>query len=256
MIKNMTKGNPAKLIILFSLPMLLGNVFQQFYNLVDSAVVGKCVGTQALAAVGSTTSAVFLITGFAAGVATGFSVVMSQRFGAGDNAGLRRAYAMTLLISAIMSAVLTYVSLRYTRRLLVLMRTPEDIIEDASLYIGIVFAGLFATIFYNVLSGAMRALGDSVSPLIFLIVCSLLNVGLDLLFVIYFKMGVKGVAWATVISQLVSAIMCLIRLAAVKELRLKPGDFIPDFKIIFQILKIGPWDFRCPLPQSELWQFR
>ena len=134
MVNNLTKGNPTRLILLFSLPMIIGNIFQQFYNLVDSAVVGRYVSVGALAAVGSTGSIVFLITGFAAGVATGFSVVISQRFGADDHDGVRSAYAATIVISTIMSVVLTVVSLYYMEDLLRLMKTPDDIFEDAAKY--------------------------------------------------------------------------------------------------------------------------
>ena len=249
LVNNLTKGNPTRLILLFSLPMIIGNIFQQFYNLVDSAVVGRYVSVGALAAVGSTGSIVFLITGFAAGVATGFSVVISQRFGADDHDGVRSAYAATIVISTIMSVVLTVVSLYYMEDLLRLMKTPDDIFEDAAKYLEIIFLGMTTTIFYNVLSSVMRALGDSVTPLIFLIVCSILNIALDLLFVVVFGMGVEGVAYATILAQFISAILCFIKIGvSIKILRLHPKDFIPRFKIIWQILKIGlPMGFQTSI---------
>lgn len=209
MIKDMTKGSPIKLITLFAMPMLLGNIFQQFYNLADTAIVGNYVGVNALAAVGATGSLNFMIIGFATGVATGFSVVLSKRFGANDIKGVKKAYAMSVVISFIISVLLTVFSLVFMRPVLTLMGTPQNIMGDALDYLNIIFGGLTATVFYNVLSGVMRALGDSKTPLIFLIVSSVINIVLDILFVNTFKLGIEGAALATIISQIISVLLCL-----------------------------------------------
>jgi len=240
MIKDMTKGSPIKLIILFALPMLLGNIFQQFYNLADTAIVGKFVGVDALAAVGATTAINFMIVGFATGVATGFSVVLSKRFGANDISGVKKAYTMSIEISLVISIVLTVLSLIFMHPILVLMDTPEEILDEAISYLSIIFGGLTATIFYNVLSGVMRALGDSKTPLIFLIISSILNVVLDILFVRTFELGIEGAALATIISQIISVMLCFLDIKLkFGILKVSKSDFVPCFKTIGEILKIG-----------------
>ena len=178
-----------RLLLRFSLPMLVGNIFQQFYSMVDAMIVGRFVGVDALAAVGATGGMSFLVLGFVIGLANGFCVVVSQRFGARDEAGLRRCVAMTMLRA---------------------MNTPENIFSYSAAYIGIIFLGLGASLFYNLFSGLLRAVGDSKTPLYFLCLSSALNVVLDLLFVVTFSMGVAGAAWATILSQGVSALLCLV----------------------------------------------
>ena len=210
MVKDMTAGSPTKLILSFSLPLLIGNIFQQLYNMADAVVVGRFIGTGALAAVGSTGAISFLVLGFVIGLTGGFSVVMAQRFGAEDRDGLRQSVAMSFYIGGGMTVLLTAVSVLLTHPLLRFMDTPPDIYRDAHTYILIIFAGTGATVFYNLVSGILRALGDSKTPLYFLILSSLINVGLDLLFVITFRMGVAGAAYATVIAQVVSGLLCLV----------------------------------------------
>ena len=210
MTNDMTKGNPTKLILLFSIPLLIGNIFQQFYSMVDTIIVGRFVGVDALAAVGATSSMVFLVNGFATGLSSGFAVLVSQRFGAKDEKGLRKAVASAITLTVISVVVITIVSLLGAMPLLKLMNTPENIIGDAYLYIKIIYAGVVATVAYNLIASILRALGDSKTPLYFLIVSSVLNVILDLVFIINFNMGVAGAAYATIISQGVSAILCLI----------------------------------------------
>ena len=210
MVRDMTSENPTKLILSFSIPLLIGNVFQQLYSMVDTIVVGRYLGVQALAAVGATGSLSFLVLGFINGITSGFSVLVAQSFGAGDEKRMRHFVAMSVYLGLIVSAVLTLSTILLTRDILNLMQTPEDIIDTSEVYIKIIFAGILATMFYNLLAGA---LGDSKTPLYFLILSSILNIGLDLFFVINMKSGVPGVAYATVISQAVSAIACLFYMA-------------------------------------------
>lgn len=213
MVRDMTSENPTKLILSFSIPLLIGNVFQQLYSMVDTIVVGRYLGVQALAAVGATGSLSFLVLGFINGITSGFSVLVAQSFGAGDEKRMRHFVAMSVYLGLIVSAVLTLSTILLTRDILNLMQTPEDIIDTSEVYIKIIFAGILATMFYNLLAGVLRALGDSKTPLYFLILSSILNIGLDLFFVINMKSGVPGVAYATVISQAVSAIACFFYMA-------------------------------------------
>ena len=172
MTNDMTNGNPVKLILLFSIPLLIGNIFQQFYNMVDTIIVGRFVGVDALAAVGATSSMVFLVNGFATGLSSGFAVLVSQRFGAKDEKGLRKAVASAITLTIISVVIITIVSLLGAMPLLKLMNTPENIINDAYLYIKIIYAGVIATVAYNLIASILRALGDSKTPLYFLIISS------------------------------------------------------------------------------------
>lgn len=239
-VKDMTAGSPARLILSFSLPLLVGNIFQQLYNMVDAMVVGRFIGTGALAAVGSTGAISFLVLGFVIGLTGGFSVVTAQRFGADDQDGLRQAVAISFYIGAGMTVVLTAVSVLLTHPLLRFMDTPPDIYADAYTYIVIIFAGSGATVFYNLVSGVLRALGDSRTPLYFLILSSLINVGLDLLFIIPFQMGVAGAAYATVIAQVVSGLLCLLyMLRRYPILKLRRDDWRLRKSWCVQHLKLG-----------------
>ena len=210
MTKDMTTGSPVKLILFFSIPLLIGNIFQQFYSMVDTIIVGRFLGVKALAAVGSTGSMSFLILGFVLGLCSGFSVLISQKFGANDNEGLREAVASSIILSVIMAIIITIISIFTAKPLLHLMNTPNDIINDSYSYIVVIYAGTTAAFFYNMISSILRALGDSKTPLYFLIVSSILNIILDLVFIINFKMGVAGAAYATVIAQGVAGLLCLI----------------------------------------------
>lgn len=176
--------------------------------MVDTIIVGRCIGNDALAAVGSTGALSFLILGFAMGITSGFSVIASQRFGAQDEEGVKRSAAASTLLCIFITILLTAISLLTVKPLLHLMNTPEDIFQDAYIYISIIFIGIGASIYYNMIAGILRALGDSKTPLYFLILSSLLNIGLDLLFILTFSMGVAGAAWATILSQLISAVLC------------------------------------------------
>lgn len=210
MTNDMTVGNPRSLILRFAIPLIIGNVFQQFYNVVDSIVVGRFIGVNALAAVGATGSLVFLIMGVVMGMTSGFSVLIAQSFGAKDDKRIRHFIIMSAYLCIIITIILTVFTLLTIDKILIAMNTPDKIFEDSSSYLKIIYAGIGITMLYNMLSAILRALGDSKSPLYFLMVSSVLNVALDLLFVIVYKMGVPGVAYATVIAQGVSAVLCLI----------------------------------------------
>lgn len=240
MTNDMTTGNPVKLILYFSIPLLIGNIFQQFYSMVDTIIVGRFIGVEALASVGSTGSMVFLVNGFVMGLTSGFSVLVSQKFGAKDENGMRKAVASAINLSIIAIIVITLISVISAKPLLNLMNTPSNIIDDAYTYILIIYAGVIATFFYNMISGILRALGDSKTPLYFLIIASVLNVVLDLVFIINFSMGVAGAAYATIISQGVSSLLCLIyTYKKYKILRFRKGDFTVKKQYYYKHLKMG-----------------
>lgn len=236
---DMTKGNPLKLLIYFSIPLLIGNIFQQLYSMVDTIIVGRFVGQQALAAVGSTGSMFFLVNGFLVGLTSGFSVLVAQKFGAKDEEGVRKAVASNILLSLGMTFLTTVVMLMLKDKLLHIMNTPDNIYQDANTYITIIYAGIFTQSCYNMAAGILRALGDSRTPLYFLIISSIVNIILDLVFIINFNMGVAGAAYATNVAQGVSAILCLVySYKRYSILRLKKEDFkgnLEYYKIHFNI---------------------
>ena len=209
MVKDLTSGNPLKLILMFSLPLVLGNLFQQFYNMADTIIVGKCLGVNALAAVGATGSLNFLIMGFATGTCSGLTIPVAQYFGAKDEDNVRRCVANSFYVVLALAVVLTTVTMLFTRQILELMQTPADIIDGSYSYLIVIFGGMGVTLLYNLLSGILRALGDSKTPLYFLVIASLLNVVLDLVFIQAFHTGVEEAAYATVISQGGAALLCL-----------------------------------------------
>ena len=210
MTKDMTDGRPLKLIISFAIPMFLGMLFQQFYSMVDTVIVGKFLGVGPLAGVGSTGSLNFLVIGFCTGVCNGFAIPVSQMFGAKRDSELRRFVANSAWLCVIFSLVITLVTVAFCRPILQLMRTPEDIFEYAYVYIVIIFLGIPTTFLYNVTAAVIRSLGDSRSPVVFLAIASGINILLDIVFIVIFHMGVEGPALATVISQGVSGISCLL----------------------------------------------
>ncbi|MGI5894711.1 MAG: MATE family efflux transporter [Candidatus Merdivicinus sp.] len=240
MVKDLTEGKPLKLILMFSLPILLGCLFQQFYSMADTIIVGKCIGVQALAAVGSTGSLNFLILGFATGICSGLSIPISQYFGAKDFDRVRQCAANSLYVVAAVTLFLTAITMLFTRQILELMQTPSDIFEGAYNYIIVIFAGMGVTLLYNLLSGILRALGDSKTPLYFLVISSLLNIVLDLLFIQVIGMNVEGAAYATVISQAVSALLCLFYIIwKFPILRLHRQDWTFNWGHIYRMLGIG-----------------
>ena len=207
---DMTKGPIAKALFSFTIPILIGNIFQQFYAIADTIIVGRTLGSNALAAVGSTGTINFLVLGFALGIASGFAVVTSQKFGAEDEKGIRQSVSNGIMLLVLICAVMTAVSTLSMRKILIIMNTPDDIFMGAYTYIMIICAGLTATVFYNLFAGFLRAVGNSRVPLYFLLLSSALNIILDLVFIICFSWGIAGAAIATVFSQLVSAIGSLI----------------------------------------------
>jgi putative MATE family efflux protein len=209
MTKDLAEGSPFKLIVGFSLPLLLGNLFQQFYSVVDTIIVGKFLGVENLAAVGSTGAINFLIVGFCIGVGNGFALPIAHKFGAKDYKTLRQYVASSVQLSVVVAVVMTGATVIFCRPLLQLMQTPSNIIKQADSYIRIIFAGIPVLFMYNLLAGIIRSLGDSKTPVVFLIISSILNITLDLLFIAVLHTGVAGAALATVISQLVSGILCL-----------------------------------------------
>ncbi|OJF77293.1 MAG: MATE family efflux transporter [Treponema sp. CETP13] len=210
MTKDLTEGSPFKLIVGFSLPLLLGNLFQQFYSVVDTVIVGKFLGVESLAGVGSTGAVNFLIIGFCMGVGNGFALPIANKFGAKDYKTLRQYVASSIQLSVAFVLFFTVVTVVLCRPLLRLMQTPDNIIEQADSYIRIIFAGIPILFMYNLLASIIRSLGDSKTPVYFLIVSSLLNIVLDLFFIVGLKTGVRGAGFATVISQLVSGILCIL----------------------------------------------
>lgn len=209
-VKDLTTGSPLKLILGFAVPMLLGYLFQQFYNMVDTIIVGQCLGVTALAAVGSTGSINFMINGFCMGVCSGFAIPVAQKFGAGDYKGMRKFVATSAWLAAVFSALMTAVVGILCMDILRWMDTPSDIIDGAYQYIFVIFMGIPVTYLYNLLAGIIRSLGDSKTPVYFLLLSSVLNIGLDLITILVLGMGVGGPAYATVIAQGFSAVLCLI----------------------------------------------
>lgn len=210
MTNDMTKGSPIKLILSFMVPLLIGNIFQQFYNMADTIIVGRTISVEALAAVGATGSISFLIVGFVQGVTSGFAVITAQRFGAGSENGVRRSVATSIILGIAVTIVMTAISVLAARPLLEIMKTPSDIIDDSYNYIIVIFEGIAAAVFFNLFSSILRSLGDSKTPLVFLIIASIINIILDFVFILTFKMGVAGAGWATVIAQFISGILCFV----------------------------------------------
>lgn len=208
--KDMTSGSTMTLILGFAVPLLLGMLFQQVYSLVDTIIVGRFLGVSALAAVGATGSINFLIVGFCQGICNGFALPVAQRFGAKDFDGLRKYVGNSAVLSIIFGGTITLITVIACRPILELMQTPSDIIDLSYNYIVVIFAGIPAIMLYNILSAYLRSLGDSITPVIFLVLSAALNIGLDLLFIVTFKWGVFGAAFATVLSQAVSGILCLL----------------------------------------------
>ncbi|WP_031389450.1 MATE family efflux transporter [Kineothrix alysoides] len=207
---DMTKGSPSKLIVKFIIPLIIGNIFQQLYTMVDTIIVGRFLGVQALAAVGATGTITFLIFGFMQGLTTGFTVLTAQRFGAGDIEGLKKSVGNAVFLSVIVTVIMTIVSIAGMDKLLSIMNTPEDIFEMSKTFVVIMCIGMMCTVFYNLLASFLRAVGNSKVPLYFLMIAAVLNVVLDLFLIVVIPLGVAGAAIATVISQGVSGVLCLI----------------------------------------------
>lgn len=240
MVKDMTYGNSAKQILFFALPLMVGNLFQQFYNMADSMIVGRTLGTDALGAVCSTGSLNFLVMGFVIGLSSGFCIPVAQFFGAKDYRNLRRSVTNMIYLAIGITAVLTLLTAIFTDDILRLMGTPDDIFEEAYDYIIVIFMGMSATMFYNILAGLLRALGDSRSPLIFLIIASVINIGLDFFLILVCDMGVAGAGVATVVAQIVSGLLCLFYIIKKSTvLRLQKSDWRPSLTMMKKLLYLG-----------------
>lgn len=209
MTRDMTEGSPVKLILRFALPLLLGNLFQQTYNIIDAAIVGKCLGEEELASVGASSSVQFLILGFCIGVCCGFAIPVAQYFGGKKYDTMRESIFHAAILSAGIALILTVLCALSCSQILHMLSTPDKIFENAYRYLLIIFLGIPFTILYNLLSGIMRAVGDSRTPFFFLAFSTALNIVLDLTFIVVIKLGVSGAALATILSQAVSAILCL-----------------------------------------------
>ena len=210
MTRDLTEGRPLKLIVSFALPMLFGVLFQQLYSFVDTAVVGRYLGAERLAAVGATGSVNFLVIGLCLGLCSGFSIPIAQAFGAKDDGEVRRCVWHAVVLSAVLSVVFAALSTVLCKPLLRLMNTPEEILDHSASYIGIIFAAIPCCVLYNMAGGILRSLGDSRTPVVFLVLASVVNIVLDLLLIIVFRMDVAGAAVATAVSQLLSGIGCVI----------------------------------------------
>lgn len=249
MTKDLTSGSPLKVILMFTFPLVLGNLFQQFYALADTIIVGRFCGVSALASVGATGSVNYLILGFVIGVCNGFAIPIAQLFGARDYKDLRRHVANAAWLCIAASVVLTIATVALTRPMMQLMQTPDDIIDGAVIYIGWIFAGIPFIFLYNMVAAIMRALGDSKTPLYFLILTSALNIGLDLLFVIPFKFGVFGAALATDISQVISGVLSFIYLCRKFDvLKMQKDDLAFSKKACVRLMGIGvPMGLQCSI---------
>lgn len=240
MTNDMTSGNPIKLIISFMIPVCLGNIFQQFYNIADSIIAGQFLGVDALAAIGSTGSLIFFVTGWLNGLSSGFAIYVAQCFGAKDYKRMRHYIAMSIYLCIFFTVIMTVGFLIANEPILRLMNAPEELLGDIKWYMEIIYAGLFATCAYNALAAVLRALGDSKSPLYFLIISAVINVVLDIVFIVVFGMGVEGCGYATVIAQGISAWLCLVYIAKKFDvLKLHKEDFCFSMNSVKKLLALG-----------------
>ena len=237
--RDMTQGSPTRLILGFCLPIVAGNLFQQFYSLVDTLVIGRVEGVTALAAVSSAGWLDWLVLSIAMGMAQGFGIQIAQSFGAKDTPELRRAAGQGLLLSALVVALVGCLAQWLLRPVLVLMRTPDNTIDLTCLYLRIIFGGLPLVMAYNLFSGYLRAIGDSRTPLVAMTTAALCNIALDILFVATFRWSVTGVAAATVMSQGISCLICFIALARLPLMRLSRGDLRPNRPMIRRLIGLG-----------------
>lgn len=238
--KELTSGSPIKLITFFMLPIFLGNIFQQLYNLVDALIVGRIIGINALAAVGATSPIIFMIISFIFASTQGFTVITAQKFGAREYDLVKKSLAASIVLSAALTIIVTLISAPFSYQMLAFLRTPADIIHMADTYLFIMLVGIFATVFYNLSSNIIRALGDSKTPLYFLIFASILNIFLDIYFIVNLKMGIVGAGWATVLSQAISTILCLAFMFwKFPILRLKKEDWIVSKDFYMEHLRVG-----------------
>ncbi len=246
---DLTKGKPIKQIIYFTIPLLIGNIFQQVYTLSDTIIVGRTIGVKALAAVGATGSLSFLIIGIAQGATNGFAIIAARRYGAGDFKGIKRSFATSIVISAGLSAILSAISMTFCGQILRLMQTPADIINDSYTFLVIQFAGIFIIVAYNLFANMIRAMGDSRTPLVFLVIACVINIGLELLFIVVFKWGIAGASSATLLAELISAVLCLLYIyRRFPLLQIHRSDFKISLQEIKDHLRLGlPMGFQSSI---------
>lgn len=240
MAKDMTSGKPIKLIWNFTIPLLIGNLFQQLYNMADTFIVGRTIGVHALASVGSTGSIIFLILGFANGLTAGLAIPLAQRYGAKDYLGVKRSFYVSILISAVVAILLTILSMIFCRQILEIMQTPVEIIDGAYDYLMVIFAGIFSSMAFNLLSNIFRSIGDAKTPLYFLVIACIMNIILDVVFIAGFGMGVEGAGYATVLSQIFSALACILYIwKKIPILRLNSKDFVAESSDVKEHVRIS-----------------
>ena len=233
--KTLTEGTPWKQILLFSIPIFWGNVFQLLYSLVDTKIVGSTLGTEALAAVGSVSTLHTLMTGFLNGLTLGFSLITAMCFGAKNRKRLKKTFAAAISLGVLTTLALVLMLIIFLHPVLNLLHVPQAQFEMAYAYISVLIVGLFATLFYNLCANTLRAIGDALTPLIFLIVATVSNIGLDYLFILGFQMGVQGAAYATVLAQLLSVVLCLIRIfRKFPILHIQKEDFRFDRELMYK----------------------
>lgn len=238
--KTLTEGTPWKQILLFSIPIFWGNVFQLLYSLVDTKIVGSTLGTEALAAVGSVSTLHTLMTGFLNGLTLGFSLITAMCFGAKNRKRLKKTFASAISLGVLTTLALVLMLMIFLHPVLNLLHVPQAQFEMAYAYISVLIVGLFATLFYNLCANTLRAIGDALTPLIFLIVATVSNIGLDYLFILGFQMGVQGAAYATVLAQLLSVVLCLIRIfRKFPILHIQKEDFRFDRELMAEMYKSG-----------------
>ena len=238
--KTLTEGTPWKQILLFSIPIFWGNIFQLLYSLVDTKIVGSTLGTEALAAVGSVSTLHTLMPGFLNGLTLGFSLITAMCFGADNMKRLKKSFAMTIELGVLTTAVLVVVLMFVLQPLLHLLNVTEEQFAMSYAYISVLIVGLFATVLYNLCANTLRAIGDSLTPLLFLILATVSNIGLDYLFILEFHMGVQGAAYATVLAQLISVVLCFVRIfRKFPILHLQKSDFRPEKELIVEMYKSG-----------------
>ncbi len=238
-IKSMTEGKPWKLIFMFSLPLMFGNVFQQFYTVVDTMVVGQALGVSALAALGAADWLNWMLLGMIQGFSQGFAILMAYEFGAGNYKSLRRVIANSAILACLSSAVMLTLAQLIARPVLELLNTPDEIIGQSLLYLRIMFWGIPIVMAYNVLASILRAMGDGKTPLHAMIVASVVNIGLDLLFVLVFHWGIAGAAAATLIAQVCSGLFCLANILKISILSFEKSDFKPDVALGKRLMGLG-----------------
>lgn len=237
---NLTKGNPIKLIIIFAIPLFIGQLFQLFYSLVDTRIIGSTLGDTALAAVGATTSLSDMLTWLLSGITSGFGIIISRYFGADDKVYMKNTVAWTIILSILITSVLSFFGIVFLPQILGILNVSEELLPQARDYIRIILVGLIANTLYNVCAAILRAIGDSFTPLVFLILATILNIFLDYIFILNFHLGVEGAAWATIISQAFSALLCFpYMIRRYPNLKLNTCDFIYRKIVLKNLISTG-----------------